>query len=156
MAIVGFWLPLTTTAGSCVDATPEWSEMETRQVNLVDDAGESLTFRARIADSGRERAAGFQHLCASVIERTPIVFLFEGPTRPAFHMRNVHAPLDIAFVGTEGRIAEIQRMQPYVLGAAKRRVYQPHAPVRAAIEARPGFFAEQGVVAGAWLLVFPD
>ena len=148
--------PLQMVARSCVESTVEWIAMESREMTLVDETGATLSFHAKIADDGRERAAGFQHMCPQVIAKMPIVFLFGGAYRPAFHMRNVHHALDIAFIADDGRIDEIRRMDPYVVGALKQPVYQPRIPVYAAIEAHTGFFDEQGVVAGAWRLVLPD
>ncbi len=65
-------------------------------------------------------------------------------------MRNVKAPLDIAFIDDDGQIVDIQRMEPYVLGAAREIYYSPPGPVAAALEARAGYFAEHGISAGSW------
>jgi len=124
-------------------------------ITLVDESGRTLSFNAKIADDGRERAAGFQHVCPRVIEKMPIVFLFGGAFSPSFHMRNVYGPLDIAFIDGDGGIDEIRRMEPYVLGARERPVYRSRIPVHAAIETHPGFFDRHGIVPGAWRLELP-
>ncbi len=154
--VLALLVPPASGARECLESTAPWSAMETREITLADKTGTTMRFLAKIADDGSERAAGFQHLCPHVIEEMPMLFLFGGELRPTFHMRNVHRALDIAFIDANGRIDEIKRMDPYVLGAVKRPLYRSRLPVFAAMEAHAGFFAQQGIVAGRWKLTFPD
>ena len=85
--------------------------------------------------------------CPETIEQMKILFVFERSGRGAFHMHNVVAPLDIAFVADDGTIVDVQQMLPYA-DPAKPRYYAPGAPYRYALEARVGFFAEHGLAAG--------
>ena len=126
--------------------------MAVTDVTLKGDRGAPLTLTVRVADNGRQRAAGFQHICPAIIRETAILFLFANPARPTFHMHNVHAPLDLAFIDADGRIMEIHRMRTYVLGAARHEYYRPRRPVRAALEVRAGFFSERGIVPGHRLI----
>lgn len=137
-------------AADCVDATDTLRSMSHDEVTLHGPAGKSVVVEVRMADDARKRAAGFQHICPAAIERTAIYFAFDRARRPNFHMRNVEAPLDIAFIDGDGLIVDIQRMDPYVLGAAREIYYSPPGPVVAALEARAGFFSEHGVSADGW------
>lgn len=130
--------------------TDEWREMEMRTVRLTGPGGADRKLSVRIATSGRHRAAGFQHICPDVIAREAVLFLFGSEVRPTFHMRNVHAALDIAFIDAAGVIREIQRMQPYVLGMRDRKYYRPGRAVFAALEIRGGYFDEHGIEADRW------
>lgn len=108
----------------------------------------------KTADTNATRSAGFQRVCASTIAATPILFLFARPVTPSFHMNNVVAALDIAFIDEQGKIESIQSMQPYSLLLLKKPLYSPSRAIVAALETRPGFYADNGIVVGdtvTWL-----
>ncbi len=102
----------------------------------------------KTADNNATRAAGFQRVCASTIAKTPILFLFNSPVIPNFHMNNVVAAIDIAFIDEHGEIESIHAMQPYSLLLLKKPLYSPKRPIVAALEARPGFFSDNNLMAG--------
>jgi uncharacterized membrane protein (UPF0127 family) len=128
-------------AADCSPSTPAFAHMDSRTLALVNDRGEAVSMEARIADDGAERAAGFQHICASVIERSNILFEFAPPIASGFHMRNVHAPLDIAFIAPDGRVIATARMEP-----GKQR-YGPPGVIGYALETRAGVLDELGISA---------
>lgn len=130
--------------------TSEWREMETRTVNLVGADGGERKLAVKVAANGRHRAAGFQHICPEVIAREAVLFLFGSEVQPTFHMRNVYAALDIAFIDSSGVIRDIQRMQPYVLGKRQPKYYRPATAAFAALEVRGGYFDEHGIEVGRW------
>jgi len=134
----------------CRETTPELSGMEQAELALNGPGDASVTIDVRVADDYRERGGGFQHICPETIERTAIYFVFSRTRRPHFHMRNVKAPLDIAFIDEDGLIVDIQRMEPYVLGAVDQPTYSPPGPVSSALETRAGYLAEAGITAGSW------
>jgi uncharacterized membrane protein (UPF0127 family) len=114
-------------------------------VNFRKSDGSVFESTARLADSNRTRAAGFQRVCASTIEAMPILFVFPLEAQPKFHMNNVVAPIDIAFIDKGGRIESIQAMQPYSVLSIKKPLYGPGRPVIAAFEAHPGFFKKHNI-----------
>ncbi|HSH42374.1 MAG TPA: DUF192 domain-containing protein [Arenicellales bacterium] len=134
----------------CQPTTRALDGMARAEVSLRGPGGRVETLDVRVADDYRERAAGFQHVCPETIEATAIYFEFERPRRPNFHMRNVKAPLDIAFIDADGVIADIQTMQPYVLGARQHRTWGPPREVTAALEAKAGYFSGLQISAGDW------
>lgn len=99
----------------------------------------------RLADNNRTRAAGFQRVCASTIAAMPILFVFASEVQPSFHMRNVVAPIDIAFIDKRGRLESIQAMKPYSLISINKPLYSPDRPVVAAFEAHPGYFEKHSI-----------
>jgi uncharacterized membrane protein (UPF0127 family) len=114
----------------------------------IETGGRSLPLRVKLADTSERQAAGFQ--CASVreIDTTLILFDFGREILTQFHMQNVPAPLDIAFVKADGRIFWVMRMDP-----SPTALYGPMGPFRWALEARAGFFEAHGIRAGSARLV---
>lgn len=124
-------------AGETCHVTPAYAHMEERDLVLQLAAGNTQRLKVKVADDPAERAAGFQHICAHEYARRPVLFLFEGRVHTAFHMHNVHGPLDIAFLDGEGRVLEMQRMNPYAPGATPV-YYRPARPFAAALETEAG------------------
>jgi uncharacterized membrane protein (UPF0127 family) len=89
-------------------------------------------------------AAGFQSSTPREIQNALVLFDFGEEVLTQFHMQNVPAPLDIAFAKADGRIFTILRMDP-----SPSALYGPMGRFRYALEARAGFFAMQGLIAGA-------
>ena len=104
--------------------------------------GSSFSSKARLANNDTTRGAGFQRVCASTIQAMPILFAFNREALVKFHMNNVVAPIDIAFIDKQGRIESFQAMQPYSLIAIKKPLYGPKRPVMYAFEAHPGYFKQ--------------
>ncbi len=139
----------------CVEATGAVQHMETGKVHVKDEAGNSVMIDVLIADDNQERAAGFQHICADTITDTAILFRFPREMYTAFHMRNVHAPLDIAFMNSNGVVVDVLRMETYVNSPVFTRqpTYQPHAPFRYALETAAGRMETLGIVPGTRMLL---
>jgi uncharacterized membrane protein (UPF0127 family) len=111
---------------------------------------ESLALRVKMADSGERQAGGFQCATPEEIKRHLILFDFGKEIFTQFHMQNVPAALDIAFVKDDGRIFAILKMDP-----SPTELYGPLGPFRYALEAHAGFFASQGIRQGEARLVTP-
>jgi len=118
-------------------------DMPTR--TLVLEAAESRSVRipVKLAATDEARRAGFQCATDEEIPTTLILFDFGAEVLRGFHMWNVPASLDIAFARESGRIFSILRMEP-----GTREVYGPMGWFRYALEARAGFFKEQGISIG--------
>jgi uncharacterized membrane protein (UPF0127 family) len=117
----------------------------------VEAGGRKIALRVRVAQSGEQQAAGFQCATAQEIDRTLILFDFGREISTQFHMQNVPAPLDIAFVKSDGRIFSILRMDP-----SPTALYGPMGDFRYALEARKGFYESQGIRQGESRLVIPS
>lgn len=148
--IAGVLLASFNAAADCRETTEPLEDMDEAELVLAGPDGRRVQLVTRVADDYRERAAGFQHVCPDTVDRTAIYFQFQRTRRPNFHMRNVKAPLDIAFIDADGNIVDIQLMKPYVLGAKRHKTYSPPGEVAAALEARAGYFASQQITEGNW------
>lgn len=148
--LAGLLLTSLNAAADCRRTTDTLEAMAEAELVMAGPGQRSVRLAVRVADDHRERAAGFQHICPETIDSTAIYFEFDRPRRPSFHMRNVKAPLDIAFIDAGGVIVSIQRMEPYVLGAQQHRTWGPAGEVAAALEARAGYFADARITEGDW------
>jgi uncharacterized membrane protein (UPF0127 family) len=74
-----------------------------------------------------------------------MIFVAEAPQRERFWMKNTPEPLDIAFAGRDGVIAEIYPLYPFNLQTLESRGDR----MVFAVETRQGWFSENGVRAGA-------
>lgn len=97
--------------------------------------------RAKVADTARERYAGMQWLCPAQVKAYPILFLMQQPEPAGFHMNNVFAALDIAFLDRSGSVIAIEHM-PLGGGA------DSPAAVAAVLEAAHGSFEHWGLKVG--------
>lgn len=127
----------------CPRLRDAFASMPVRMVSL-DSGQKKIALRAKLADTSERQAAGFQCATPQEIQRNLILFDFGEEILTQFHMQNVPAPLDIAFIKADGRIFAILRMEP---GATA--LYGPMGPFRYALEARAGFFESQGIRQGS-------
>ncbi|MCP1675881.1 uncharacterized membrane protein (UPF0127 family) [Natronocella acetinitrilica] len=131
------------TTPACKAETPPLAGMEWQTIAfLADDGQAAAELRVRVARTQGQRAAGMQHLCPESIEENPMLFVFPSPQRPAFHMNNVHAPLDMVFIDPDGRVMELHLMEP------GNSLTSPSAPISHALELAAGQAADLGIVPG--------
>ena len=132
---------------------PRWrtafAGMPMRMVSIQAGA-RTLALRVKLADSGERQAGGFQCATPDEIKRQLILFDFGKEIFTQFHMQNVPAALDIAFIKGDGRIFAILKMDP-----SPTELYGPFGEFRYALEAHAGFFASQGIRQGEAKLVLP-
>jgi uncharacterized membrane protein (UPF0127 family) len=147
---------LASAAGGAAAQNPEcprWREafagMPPKMVTIQVGA-KTVALRVKSADTPERQAGGFQCATPEEIQRHLILFDFGQEILTQFHMQNVPAPLDIAFVKADGRIFAILRMDP-----SPTKLYGPLGPFRYAIEAQAGFFERQGIRQGEAQLAVP-
>ncbi len=128
---------------------PAWESMTTGTVLITPSGGEQAPptrrLAVRIADDSAERAQGMQHLPARVVRDHPIWFVFPEPRRVGWHMQNVRAPLDIAYVDADGVVIGVERMTPGGSG------YGISAEIAAALEVAAGQAERLGITPGTRL-----
>ena len=139
-------LPGVAWAQACKPVTQGLAQMGERYIEIIDDNGESVLLRVKVADEINEQAAGFQHVCPQTIDTTAILFVFEQAKQPLFHMRNVHADLDIAFIDVAGRIGDVQLMREE-FSTGESRLYHSSVVAKYALEVRRGFFQAHNISA---------
>jgi uncharacterized membrane protein (UPF0127 family) len=153
LAIVALLAPLLAGARAQDPECPRWREafasMPLKMITIQVGA-KTLALRVKSADTPERQAAGFQCATPEEINRNFILFDFGTELISQFHMNNVPAALDIAFIKGDGRIFSILRMEP-----SPTQLYGPMGAFRYAIEARAGFYESQGIRQGEARLVLP-
>jgi uncharacterized protein len=73
-----------------------------------------------------------------------MVFLFDAPTSICMWMKNTLIPLSVAFINEDGKIVNIEDMQPQTMEShcAKK-------PVRYALEMNQGWFKQKNIKPGS-------
>ena len=118
-----------------VDKTPLVAETSTGEVR----------FSIEIADEAGEQSRGLMFRDDMPDDRGMLFDL--GSTRSAaFWMENTPMPLDLLFIGDDGKVKAILKGQPY-----SRATISPCVPVRFVLELKQGTAARLGVVDGARL-----
>jgi len=97
---------------------------------------------AEVAATPDERSTGLMHRF-SLKPDHGMIFVFERAEPQGFWMKNTFIPLSIAFIGSDGRIVNIDDMAPQ-----DEHTHWSTGPAQYALEMRKGWFAERGIVAG--------
>jgi uncharacterized membrane protein (UPF0127 family) len=97
---------------------------------------------AEVAVTPEETSTGLMHRF-SLKPDTGMLFVFERPEVRSFWMRNTYVALSIAFIGADGRIVNIEDMQPQT-----EALHWSKGAVSYALEMKKGWFAEKGIVPG--------
>ena len=113
-------------------------------LTIVSSTGQRIPVEVEVADTDAERQTGLMGRTV-LPEDAGMLFVFEGEQALSFWMKDTLIPLSIAYMDTEGRIVDIQEMQPLddVLPH-----YVSAEPAQYALEVNQGFFEERGVTVG--------
>jgi uncharacterized membrane protein (UPF0127 family) len=112
---------------------------------LITTAHGSVLFNVEIAVTKRQRSRGLMGR-TSLGSQAGMAFLFFGPTRAGFSMKNTSIPLSVAFFGNAGKILKILDMTPCHQTACP--VYRPGVAYSGALEVNRGAFQKNGVMKG--------
>jgi uncharacterized membrane protein (UPF0127 family) len=101
--------------------------------------------RAEVAQSPEERMLGLMFR-SSMPVNDGMLFAFEQAGVQCFWMKNTLLPLSAAFVADDGRIVNIEDMQPQTEAS-----HCSAKPVRFVLEMNQGWFARRGIKPGSRL-----
>jgi uncharacterized membrane protein (UPF0127 family) len=131
------------TTPSTTPATVSESEASrTPTVIITNSEGERVEVEVEIADNDAERQRGLMERTA-LAENAGMLFVFEREKPLAFWMKNTLIPLSVAYIDSNGRIVDIQDMEPL-----DETPHPSAEPARYALEVNQGFFAERGIEVG--------
>lgn len=111
-------------------------------LGIVNSAGERVAVPVEIADTDEERQTGLMGRTA-LPEDAGMLFVFGAEQQLSFWMKDTLIPLSIAFIDSEGRIVDIQDMQPL-----DETSHPSAAPAQYALEVNQGFFGARGIQVG--------
>ena len=98
-------------------------------------------------DSARQQGLMFRK---SMGTNEGMVFVFDKPARLCMWMKNTYLPLSVAFLDGEGRILNIEDMQPLTSDS-----HCALKPARYALEMNQGWFAKKNISPGAQVRGLP-
>jgi uncharacterized membrane protein (UPF0127 family) len=110
---------------------------------IVETASGAHAVTVELARTDAERAMGLMHRRA-LAEDAGMLFVFRESDDHSFWMRNTLIPLDMIFIGEDGRVVGvIERAEPLTL--TQRSIGKPS---RYVLEVNGGWCAKRGVRAG--------
>ncbi len=98
--------------------------------------------QAEVAHTPQARQVGLMHR-ETMAENRGMVFVFTEDARHCMWMRNTLIPLSVAFMDGEGRILNIEDMEPLT-----EQSHCAAGPARFALEMNQGWFRQRGVAEG--------
>jgi uncharacterized membrane protein (UPF0127 family) len=104
---------------------------------------------AELAQTPDEREIGLMFR-PTLAANAGMLFVFEQPGQQCFWMKNTMIPLDVAFIGDDGAIVNIDQMKAQTLDS-----HCSARPVRFVLEMNDGWFAKRGIKAGQKLKGLP-
>jgi len=108
----------------------------------IETAGGRVDYRVEIADDEVERQHGLMYRTA-MPDGHGMLFIFERAKPQSFWMHNTYMPLDIIYIGADGRIVSIVQGRPF-----DDRPLPSGAPALGVLEIYAGKAAEQGINVG--------
>ena len=119
---------------------PEITTLPT--VTIINSLGEMVPVQVQIADTAVELQAGLMGRTA-LAQDAGMLFVFDQEQLLSFWMKDTLIPLSIAFIDSQGRIVDIQDMQPL-----DETSHPSAAPAQYALEVNQGFLGERGIMVG--------
>ncbi len=129
------------------------ANMPAGSVELINDAGETITLNVKIAETAGDRSTGFKNSGSLTVENTVIFMRYTINTIAGHTMENVRAPLDIAFFNENGDLIEVVQTE---LNTGERYSPADRVRYRYAIMAHRGFMNEMGISVEGEARLLPD
>lgn len=109
---------------------------------VAETAAGELSFKVEIADDTSERSMGLMFRDYLPADQG-MLFIFEQTQPVGFWMKNTKLPLDLIFIGEDGKVKAIRQGEPM-----SEAVIAPDAPVRFVLELNAGTAAARGIESG--------
>lgn len=125
-----------TTAGAAMHLPVDATQL------IAKTAGGDVPFSIEIAADDGERSAGLMFRKTMPDDRG-MLFVFERTQQVGFWMKNTPMPLDLVFIGRDGRVRAVLPGEPF-----SEAVIAPAEPVRFVLELKRGTAQRHGIVPG--------
>jgi uncharacterized membrane protein (UPF0127 family) len=109
---------------------------------VVVTSGGERSFDIEIADDAAERSAGLMYR-EDMADNHGMLFVFPQTRDVAFWMKNTPMPLDLIFIGEDGRVGAVMRGEPQ-----SQAIIAPAEPARFVLELKAGTAARERVETG--------
>lgn len=124
----------------CALAAPAYAQMPRVELSVG-----LYRIEAEVAADQRDRMQGLMQRRSMALQQG-MLFVFPQPDRHCMWMKDTYLPLSVAFLDEEGRIVNIEDMQPQT-----ENIHCAARPARFALEMNQGWFAARGIRPGARL-----
>jgi uncharacterized protein len=123
-------------------------------IAFINQCGDQALLAVGVETTTQEQEQGLMNVSNLPPDQGDL-FVFDNlaggqEVRVGFWMEDTPIPLSIAFIGKDGTVHEIQDMQ-----AETTDLHMPAQPFLYAVEANQGWFAENGITAGALVDLSP-
>lgn len=98
--------------------------------------------RAELAHTDATRRQGLMHR-ERLAENSGMLFIYNEPEAAAMWMKNTRIPLSVAFLDGQGRILNIEDMEPF-----SEQAHASKGIASYALEVNRGWFSKRGIRAG--------
>ena len=115
--------------------------------SLVTLSVKGKKIRVEVVRTEKEKARGLMFR-ESLGKDEGMLFVYEGEEILAFWMKNTRFPLSIAFIRQDGKIVDIQDMEPFSLTTHLSRY-----PAKYALEMNQGWFEKNGITVGDSMII---
>jgi len=119
--------------------TTRFLELPEADLQLVTADGETITLRAKVADTSASRSAHFRRVNARVARESILLLSYVREARNRKSLENVRIPLDMAFFDTEGTLVETTTT------TLEQTSYRSELPYRYAVIGKQGMIADLGI-----------
>jgi uncharacterized membrane protein (UPF0127 family) len=140
--ILALFSGIVLTSGAC-----RAQSLEHKELTIERAGAQPVTERAEIARTADEKERGLM-VRKSLADGNGMLFVFDRDQIMSFWMKNTLIPLSIAYIRSDGGIAEIRNMRPL-----DETPVRSSRSVRYALEVPQGWFDRAGVKAGDRLLL---
>lgn len=141
--------PATTSAGPAPTVPalhPSIDDYPAGTVEVVTAEGQVHTVAVRIAETPSQRTHGLMEV-PDLPEGVGMWFVYDEETTGGFWMKDTLVPLDIAYVGADGRVVSIADAEP--CREEPCPTYEPEGPYQHVLEVAAGEFDRMGAGVGA-------
>ncbi len=141
------FLSLLGAVSSCsASELPDWQ----REIITITTEKKRVEVEVVIADIPEKHAQGLMGV-QKMKKNEGALFLFSRPQRLSFWMKNTPIPLSIAYVTSDGTIAQIEDLHPFNTTSVPSL-----KAVQYALEVNQGFFEERGIKVGDKITPLPS
>lgn len=127
---------------SVLQGEPMILPVDADRLEIETAGGTTHSFSIEVADTDFERSAGLMFRVDMDADHG-MLFVFERTRRLSFWMQNTPMPLDLIFIGEDGRIVSIRRGEPFSTASIA-----PLSPGRFVLELKAGTAQKAGIAEG--------
>ncbi|MBI4596385.1 MAG: DUF192 domain-containing protein [Candidatus Tectomicrobia bacterium] len=125
--------------------SPTPQGLKTATLSIINNQQKTVSIEVEIAATPEQFQTGLMNR-KSLPEMQGMLFNFSiygGSVNIPFYMKNTYIPLSIAFISGDGRIVDIQDMEPL-----SETLHYPSTPYQYALEVNQGWFQKYGIAVG--------